>query len=151
MDSKLSAASIRIFRLADVLANLLQLEPDGGHRVSTGPEMLSRKVPLLATQSGYSNGTLPFEKPDHRSPRVLGGNRDTHMHMVRHQVPLQNLALFLPGQSVEDFSQLPTRLSKQHLASALGASHIMRTFLRPPPFTIVGIRSLDNLSVLLSG
>ena len=59
--------------------------------------MFPREVPLLATQSGYSNCTLSFEKPDHRSHRVLGGNRDTHMHMVRHQVPLQNLALFLPA------------------------------------------------------
>ena len=47
------------------------------------------------------------------------------LHMIRHQVPIQNLALFLPGQSVEDFSQLPTRLSKQHLASSLGSEHDM--------------------------
>jgi hypothetical protein len=68
---------------------------------------------------------LPFQKPDHRSHRVLGGNRDTHVYMVRHQVPLQNLALFLPGQSVEDFSQVPTRLAKQHLAPSL-LSHTYR-------------------------
>jgi hypothetical protein len=52
---------------------------------------------------------------------------------------------------MEDFSQVSARLSKQHLAPSLRASHIIRTFLRPPPFTIVGIRSLDSLSVLLSG
>ena len=151
MGSKLSTCSIRFFLFADVLADLLQFEPDGGHGVTTGPEMLPREVPLLAAPSGYGDSAVPFQKPDHRSHRVLGGNRDTHMHMVRHQVPLQNLALFLPGQGMEDFSQLPTRLSKQHLASALGASHIMRTFLRPPPFTIVGILFLEGLSVFLSG
>ena len=150
-DSKLSAGSIRFFLFADVLANLLQLEPDGGHGVTTGPEVLPREVSLLAAQSGYGDSALPFQKPDHRSHRVLGGNRDTHVYMARHQVPLQNLALFLPGWSVEDFSQVPTRLAKQYLAPSLRASHIMRTFLRPPPFTIVGIRSLDNLSVLLRG
>jgi hypothetical protein len=52
MDSKLSAGSIRFFLFADVLADLLQLEPDGGHRVTTGPEMLNREVSLLAAQSG---------------------------------------------------------------------------------------------------
>jgi len=122
MGSKLSTGSIRFFLFADVLADLLQLEPDGGHGVTTGPEMLPREVPLLAAQSGYGDSALPFEKPDHRSHRVLGGNRYTHMHMVRHQVPLQNLALFLPGQGVENFSQLPTRLSKQHLRRRLGTN-----------------------------
>ena len=151
MDSKLSAGSIRFFLFADVFADLLQLEPDGGHGVTTGPEMLPREVSLLAAQSGYGDSALPFQKPDHRGHRVLGGNRDAHMHVIRHQMAIQNLALFLPGQRVEDFSQVSARLSKQHLAPSLRASHIIRTFLRPPPFTIVGIRSLDNLSVLLRG
>ena len=121
----LSTGSIRFFLFADVLADLLQLEPDGGHGLTTGPEMLPREVPLLAAPSGYGDSALPFEKTDHRSHRELGGNRYTHMHMVRHQVSLQNLALFLPGQRVEDFSQLPTRLSKQHLAPSLGDEHDM--------------------------
>jgi hypothetical protein len=121
----LSTGSIRFFLFADVLADLLQLEPDGGHGLTTGPEMLLREVPLLAAPSGYGDSALPFEKTDHRSHRELGGNRYTHMHMVRHQVSLQNLALFLPGQCVEDFSQLPTRLSKQHLAPSLGDEHDM--------------------------
>jgi hypothetical protein len=38
---------------------------------------------------------------------------------------IQNLALFLPGQSVEDFSQVPARLSKQHLAPSLGNENDM--------------------------
>jgi hypothetical protein len=112
IDLKLSAGSIRFFLFADVLADLLQLETDGGHSVATGLQMFPREVPLLAAQSGYGDSALPFQKPDHRGHRVLGGYRDTHMYMIRHQVPLQNLALFLPGQSVEDFSQLPARLSK---------------------------------------
>jgi hypothetical protein len=73
MDSKLSAASIRFFLFADVRANLLQLETDSGHRVSTSPEMLAREVSLFAAQSGYSDGAVPFQKPDHRGNRVLGG------------------------------------------------------------------------------
>ena len=123
MHLKLSAGSIRFFLFADVLANLLQLEPDRGHGVTTGPEVLSREVSLLAAQSGYGDSALPFQKPDHRSHRVLGGNRDTHMDVVRHQMSIQNLALFLPGQSVEDFSQVSPRLSKQHLAPSLGNEH----------------------------
>jgi len=104
MDSKLSAASIRFFLFADVLADLLQLEPDRGHGVTTRPEMLPREVSLLAAPPGYGDSALPFAKPDHRGHWVLGGNRDAHVHVIRHQMSIQNLALFLPGQSVEDFS-----------------------------------------------
>jgi hypothetical protein len=67
LDSKLSAGSIRFFLFADGWADLLQLEPDGGHGITTGPEMHTRGIPLFAAQSGYSNGALHLEKPDHRS------------------------------------------------------------------------------------
>ena len=120
MDSELSTVPIRFFLFADVLADLLQLETDRGHGVTTAPEMFSREVSLFAAQSGYGDGALPFEKPDHRSHRVLGGNRDTHMHVIRHQMAIQNLALFLPGQSMEDFSPVSARFSQQHLITTDG-------------------------------
>ena len=65
LHSKLSAASIRFFLFADVLANLLQLETNRGHGVSTSPEMLAREVSLFAAQSGYRNRALSLQKPDH--------------------------------------------------------------------------------------
>ena len=125
MHSKLSAASIRFFLFADVLANLLQLEPDRGHGVTAGPQVFSREVSLLAAQSGYGDGALPFQKSDHRRDRMLGGNRDAPMHVIRHHMAIQNLALFLPGQRVEDFSQVSPRFSEQHLAPPLGDEHDM--------------------------
>ena len=63
--SELSVLSIRGFLLADVLADLLQFKADCGHCVAAGPEMLARKIPLLATQPGNGDRTLPFQKPDH--------------------------------------------------------------------------------------
>jgi hypothetical protein len=125
MDSELTAVSIRFFLFADVLADLLQLESDGGYGVSAGPKMLAREISLFATPSGYGRRALPFQKPDHRSHRVLGGNRDTRMRVIRHQMAIQNLASFLPGQRVKDFSQVPARLSEQHLAPSLGDEHPM--------------------------
>jgi hypothetical protein len=125
MDSELSAVSIRFFLFADVLADLLQLESDGGYGISTGPEMPAREISLFATPSGYGHRALPFQKPDHRSYRVLGGNRDTRMHVIRQQRAIQNLANFLPGQRVQDFSQVPARLSQQHFAPSLGDEHPM--------------------------
>ena len=125
MDSKLSAGSLRFFLFADVLADLLQLEPDGGYGITPRPEMLAGEISLFTAQPSYGDGTLALEKPDHRGPRVLRRNRYTHMHRVRHQVPIQNLALLLPGPSVEYFSPWPTGFSKQYLAPSLGNEHDM--------------------------
>ena len=77
MVSKLSTGSIRFFLFADVLANLLQLEPNRGYGVTTGPQMLPREVPLLAAQSGYGDGALPFQKSDHRGDRDWGESQCT--------------------------------------------------------------------------
>ena len=76
------------------MADLLQLEPDRGHGIPTGPEMLAREVSLLAAESGHRKGALPLQEPDHRSDRMLRGNRNAHMHVVRHQMAFENLAFF---------------------------------------------------------
>ena len=81
-DSELPAYSIRVLLLADVLADLLQFKPDRGDGVAAGPEMLTRKIPLLAAQPSHGDSALPFQESDHRGDRVLGGNRNAHVHMV---------------------------------------------------------------------
>ena len=45
--------------------------------------------------------------------------------MVRQQVSLNDLALLLPRQGVEYFSQFAPCLAKQHLAPSLGHKHHM--------------------------
>ena len=85
-----------------------------------GPEMLAREVAFLAAQTGEGNGALPLQKPDHGRYRVLGWNRDTHMHVIWHQVALKNLALFLASQRVEDRTQVPTRLAEDGSPTSLG-------------------------------
>ena len=88
--------------------------------------MLACEVPLFAAQAGDGDGALPLQKqPDHRGHRVLGWNRDTHVHVVRHQVTLYDLALLLPGQRVEDRTQLPTRLTENGFASSRGHEHVV--------------------------
>ena len=84
VDSELSAYSIRRFLLADVGADLPQFEPDGRYRITAGPEVLACEVSFLTTQAGDCDGALPFQKPDHRSYRMLGWNSDTNVHMVGH-------------------------------------------------------------------
>ena len=119
-NSELPACSIRVVLLADVLAELLQFEPNRGHSITTGPEMLAREVPFLPAQAGYRDGTFPLQKTNHGGHRVLRGNGDTHVHVVWHQVPLDDLALLLLPQSVENRAQLPSRLPENQLAAPLG-------------------------------
>ena len=114
-----TSCSIRFFLVADVLANLLPFEADGRNRVSTGPEVLAREVPLAATQSGYGDRALPLDEPDDRSYRVFRRNRDAHVDMVRPQVSFENLAFLLPGQrwkiSPKCWRTLPNRIFRRRL------------------------------------
>ena len=121
VDSELPG-TIRGILLADVCADLLQFEPDGRYSVTTGPEMLSGEVSLFTGQAGDSDRTLAFQKSDHRRHRVLRWNRDAHVNMVWHQVPLDDLALLLFGKRMEDCAQL-TRLAKDDLSSSFGNEH----------------------------
>src|SRR5262252_816703 len=73
MKLEAAAVPIRRFLLADVLADLLQLEAHGGQGVSTGPEMLARKIPLFATQAGHRYGALPFQKSITEATGYFGG------------------------------------------------------------------------------
>ena len=87
--------------------------------------MLAREIPFLAAQAGNRNRTLPFEKPDHRRYRVLGRNRDAHVHIVRHEMPFQNLAFLLPRQRMENLPQMPARLPEDGFPPPLGYEHNM--------------------------
>jgi hypothetical protein len=56
-----AAVTIRGLLFADVFAHLLQLKAHCGQGVSTGPEVLAREIPLVATQAGHRYGALPFQ------------------------------------------------------------------------------------------
>src|SRR5271169_963594 len=118
-----TSCSIRFLLVADVLADLLQFEPDSRDRIPTGPKVLTREVLLAATQSSYGNRALPLQKPDDRGHRVLRWNRDAHVHMVRLQMPFDDLTFLLLGQSMENFPQLPADFSEDNLPPSLGDEH----------------------------
>jgi hypothetical protein len=127
--SKLAAGSIRMLLFADVLADLLKFKPNRGNGIAAGPEMLAREIPLLAAQPGNGYGAFPFQKPDHRCNRVLRWNRDTDVHMIWQKMPFDNLALFLPGQRVENLPQLMA--SSRRLLCAAPSARIRRDTCSP--------------------
>jgi hypothetical protein len=85
--------------------------------------MLASEVSLSTGQARDSDRALAFQKSDHRRHRVLRWNRDAHVNMVWHQVPLDDLTLILFGQGVEDWAQLPPRLAEDCLPSSFGHEH----------------------------
>jgi len=88
---------------ADGFATLLQLKTNDGPRVFPSPGMLLGEIALLAAKlSSHGDGALPFEKTNPRSHRVLRRNHNTHMNMIREQMPFQNLVLFLLGLGMEN-------------------------------------------------
>ena len=108
------AVRVLVLLFADVGTDLLQLKSHRGHRVPPRPKVLARKVALLpAKLSGNGSGTLPLQEADHVRHCILGGNGDTHRDVIGHDMPLDNLTLFLARQRMEDRSQLPSHLAIQ--------------------------------------
>src|SRR5262249_60580879 len=114
------SATIRGILLADVLAHLLQFEPDRGDRVAASLEVFVREVPLLSGKPCDGNRALPFQETDHRSDWMLRWNRDAHVHVIRHQVSLHDRALLLLRQSVENRAQWSSDIPKDRFTRCFG-------------------------------
>jgi hypothetical protein len=71
--SKLCICSIRAFLLADVLADLLQFEPDGRYGVTASPEMLACKVALLTARRAIAMALFPLRNPITDATGCFGG------------------------------------------------------------------------------
>src|SRR5690242_18025712 len=65
------------------------------------------------------NRALALDKSHHLRHRILGRNRDHHMHMIGHQVPFLDPALLPGSQVAEHLSQVLAQLPIQRLASVL--------------------------------
>src|SRR5262245_56470748 len=83
--------------------------------------MFAHEVPVLLLHSPrYSQGALALQETDHGGYSMLGRNLQTHMDMVRQQVPFDNPTLFLPGEVVKNLSQQCPKLTVNRLATIFG-------------------------------
>jgi hypothetical protein len=96
-----------------------------GHRVAAGPEVFAGEIPLLSRKPCDGNRALSVQESNHESQRVLGRDRDAHMHAIRHQVPLDDLTFLLFRQRMQNRAQLTADLPEDSF---------------PPPF-----RHEDNM------
>ncbi len=56
---------------------------------------------------------------------MLGWNRDAHMHMVWHQVPFDDAALFLTSKLMKDCAKLLANVPKDCLTATFGNEYEM--------------------------
>ena len=68
---------------------------------------------------------LPLDVPHHLRHRVLGRNREQHMHVIGQQVPLFNPTLLLLGQLPEHLPKMPPQFVVERFATILRNKHHM--------------------------
>jgi len=56
---------------------------------------------------GNVDGRFPLDEAHDLGHGVLRGNREEHVHVIRHHVPLLNPTFLLLGQRAKDFPQMP--------------------------------------------
>lgn len=57
---------------------------------------------------------FPLDETHHLRNRIFRRNRDQYVNMIRHQMPLQDLALLLARQPVKHFTKMFPELPIQH-------------------------------------
>jgi len=116
---QLIQTSIFAFLLLDVLADSLFVSADGGHEVSSGPEVEASEVLILPKERPCNvDGALALDVTDYLSNRVLRRNGDEHVNMVRHEVTFQYVALPLTSQFPKDLAQILPKLSEEDFPPA---------------------------------
>ncbi len=88
----LLGALLLLLLIPDVLPDDRLIDADGTHTVSPGPAMQPREVagpPKLCAMK--ADGGFPFQAPHRLRHPLLGGNAQTHMPMVGHGMPFDQL------------------------------------------------------------
>src|SRR5258707_3131086 len=81
--------SLVLFLLvADVLSDHRLVSTHRGYKISPGPEALPDEVALpLPVHPRQMNRALPLDVTDDLRDRVLGRDRNHHVHVIGHQMP----------------------------------------------------------------
>ena len=122
--SELIHALVLRLLVPDVLPDHGFVSPYGRDEIPSRPEVLTYEVPLpLGERSRDVDRALPLEEPDNLRDRVLRRDRDHHVHVVRHEMPLLDAALLLLRKRSEDRTEVAAHPSVEYLASAFRNEH----------------------------
>ena len=133
--------------MPDVLADDGFVPPDGGNEVPPRPEVLADEVPLpLAERPRDVNRALALDVPDDLRDRILRRDREHHVHVVGHQVPLLDAAFLLLRKRPEDRPEVAAQLSVEHLPPAFRNEHDVVLALPLRMVEVVVFVHLESLS-----
>ena len=108
----------------DVRPNSLLVSPNARHEVPASPDVLSNEASLPSSIGASDvDRTLPLQVPDYLRHCVLRRNRDQHVHVIRGEMPLLDLALSLACQPTKHFNQILPNLPEEHLSPVLRDEH----------------------------
>ena len=132
------AVAIRSFLLADVLADLLQVEAHGGHRVAASPEVLTGKVPLLSVQTGDSRWhSSPSNTRSRKQPSAWAESRYTYGRGCGIKCPSMIWHSFcLLGQRMQNRAELPADRAENGLPPSLRDEYyvIFAVYMESSPY-----------------
>jgi len=101
------------FLVSDVGSDHFLIPANGRNELSARPEFVAEKIPHLAfdiLRDPYR--ALPFHVSDDLCHRIFGRNRDQHMDMIRHQMPLLDPAFLAAREIVKHLAQMPLYLAE---------------------------------------
>ena len=117
-------ALILLLLATDVVSDLGLVAAYRRDKVPPRPKVLAHEVPpALGVCARDVDRALALEVPDHLRDRVLRRDRDQHMHMIQHQMPLFDPALLVLSERPKHLPQVAAKLLVQRPAPALRDEH----------------------------
>lgn len=123
------------FLVSNVRPHHRFVEPDGGDKITAGPEVLAGEVSApAAVFPGDLDGALALEVAHHVRNGVLRGEADAQVDVIRHQMPLDNSGSLVSSKFVQDLAEVPSQGAEDlFLPSFRDKDHMVLTV--PPRVT----------------
>jgi len=110
--------------MPDVLADSYFVPTYGRYEVATCPEVLPDEIALLLQILPRDlDRALAFDVADHLRHRVLRRDRDQHVHVVGHQMPLLDGTPLVLRKRSQELTDMSTQRSVENLAPIFWNEH----------------------------
>ena len=124
LDAELVQRDVVGLLLPDVLRYRRLVQPDGRDVVALGPEEPVAELVLeVRVLVEHHERALALQVPHEARDADLGRDADQHVHVVRHQVPLDYLDALVPAEVAENLPEGFPVLAIDHLSPILRSEH----------------------------
>lgn len=120
------SGSFILLLLSDVLPNDVFLKAHRTDGITPGPEVLTIEVAGFAAElAGDGNGGFAFQEADHSADLLFRRHLNEHVDVVRHEMALQDAAVFLLCQGMKDLAEPGPDGAVEHFLSHFGHKNEM--------------------------